>query len=109
MAEADAIRVEIEGADLIPAIDRTTRTIIMALDAAVKRLESLGYERDLDIKILDEESSFPGVVLRDRYVFGIVTKVTEGRLVISGEWLTPVRPLPWFRRKWREWTRARAS
>jgi len=101
--------IEVDGSEPIAAIDRTTRSIIMAIDAAVKRLEALGYERDLDIRIVDSESSFPGVALGDRYVFGIVTRVHEGRIVLRGEWLLEVRPLGAFRRWWRERRRARAA
>jgi hypothetical protein len=101
--------IEIDGSEPIEAIDRTTRAIIMAIDAAVNSLEAMGYERDTDIRIIDSETSFPGVVLGSRYVFGVVTKVSGGRIVIDGEWLLPVRPLGRFRRWWRARRRARAT
>lgn len=93
--------IEIDGSDPVSAIDRTTRAIVMSIDAAVKRLESMGYERDRDIRIVDGGSSFPGVTLGKRYVFGIVTRVVGGRIVIDGEWLEEVRPLGRIRRLWR--------
>jgi len=105
--EDDTVRVS--ATELIPAIDRTTRTIVMAIDAAIKRLESMGYDRKNDIGIVDDESSFPGVTLGDRYVFGIVSRVVEGRIVMDGEWLVDVKPLHWLKRWWRERRRARAS
>lgn len=98
--------IEVDGSEPIAAIDRTTRAIVMAVDAAVKRLEAMGYERDVEIRIVDSESSFPGVTLGDRYVFGIVTKVVAGRIVIDGEWLLPVRPIGRVRRWWRARRRA---
>lgn len=109
MADAPDDVIEIDGTEPVTAIDRTTRAIVMAIDAAVKRLEGMGYERDRDIRIIDRDSSFPGVTLGDRYVFGIVTKVSDGRITLDGEWLLPVRPMGWLRRSWREWRRARAA
>jgi hypothetical protein len=101
--------IEIDGSEPIDAIDRTTRAIIMAIDAAVKRLEGMGYERDVDIRVIDSESSFPGVTLGDRYVFGVVSKVSSGRIVIDGEWFVDVRPPGRFQRWWRSRRRARTS
>lgn len=100
--------MEVDGSEPITAIDRTTRAIVMAIGAAVRTLESMGYRRDSEIRIIDSDSSLPGVALGERYVFGIVSRVEGGRIVMDGEWFVEVRPLGRFRRWWRA-RRARAA
>lgn len=100
--------MEVDGSEPIAAIDRTTRAIVMAIGAAVRTLESMGYKRDSEIRIIDSESLFPGVALGERRVFVIVTEVMDGRIIMDGKWLVRVRPIGRLRRWWRA-RRARAA
>lgn len=81
------------------ALDRTLRSIVMISDAAVKRLETLGYHRGKGgIEIMPAPEGFPVYInINDKAVFVITHEIENESLVIKGKWLKKIS------RSWKSW------
>ena len=82
-----------------------TAEIIMMLDAAIGRLEGLGYDRKLDrisVHFGDPDALFPvSASLRGRPIFSVELERDNRGARIRGVWKREPKPLGRFRRWWR--------
>lgn len=95
------------------AAARSSRSIIMMVDAAIECLTNKGYRRLEDrIEIdMDLDDPLPTYLkLRGRRVFQVEIVVDEfisgeGKIMIRGRWLHSVPARGWWRRLmfWRDW------
>lgn len=102
MEKPERVKVSFEDPDVM---DRVQATIIMVVDASIKRLETLGYERGVKgkgIEIAPSDDGLPIFVKLNGDVVFIVREYIDGKngLTISGEWQRDVPPKPRKRGFW---------
>lgn len=72
---------------------RTTRSMIMMIDAALEALRARGYDREADgITVEQEEDGTHHVLLAGDRVFSVGFVVDDGKLNIVGGWLNGKGP-----------------
>ena len=85
-------KMKVDYGDGVAALDRTLRAIVLITDAAIKRLEGLGYHRgEGGIEIVPAPDGFPIYVHLDgQSIFTVCYGLEDGNLVVQGKWLKEI-------------------
>lgn len=85
--------MKVDFGDGVSALDRTLRAITLMTSQAIARLNDAGYIRDEDFSIGVHDEGLPvWIELHTKRVFEIVPEITEGQVIIKGNWLTDLKP-----------------
>lgn len=77
------------------SVGRTTRSIIMMIDAAMERLRANGYDRVKDkINIEQEDDGSHHITIGKARVFSVVIVSGDQRVEIVGSWTDKEIPRP---------------
>lgn len=88
-AGPNSIEIDYGEGDVPHALDRTMRSFTLMAESAISKLTELGWRRQhINLEIPDEQ--FPCYVkLRRKRVFEMrMERLADGRIRLSGEWMT---------------------